>query len=73
MNSLGKVSAEEILATIRYLDPDFQDNLKIEKRRRTASRSRRWLFALGVVILLISVVLFIAVLRYPPAVMRLLN
>lgn len=72
MNSLGKVSDEEVSAIIRYLDPDFHGSLKIEKRRRLTSRSIKRI-ALGFVIVSIGVVLYFAALRYLPAVMRLLH
>jgi hypothetical protein len=69
MNSLGKVSDEEVSSSIRYLDPDFHDAFKSQKR---TSRSSRWV-VLGFVLVSTSVVLYIAALRYLPAVMRLLN
>ncbi len=73
MKPMSNLSDEEISSAIRYLDPEFhQDESKAIQKRRAASRSRRWL-AIGLGIASIGVVLYTIVLRYLPAVIRLLN
>ncbi len=72
MSSLGKVSDEEVSSTIRYLDPDFQVGVKVEERPHGPSRARRWAI-LGLVVLSIGAALYVAAVRYLPAVMRLFN
>lgn len=71
MSSTGKVSDEEVLCAIRYLDPDLQDDA-IFAASKTKSRSARWHKA-GLLIASPCVSLYFAAQRYLSAIMRLLN
>lgn len=72
MNSVRRVSDEEVFLAILYLDPDFQDALERHEARQSKSQFRFWV-KLAFVILSIAAILYFTTLRYLPAIVRLLS
>jgi hypothetical protein len=70
MNSIWKVSDEEVSSAIRYLDPDVPDDRNVHREIELRSRRRVKTF---IVIFAIVAVLYLIALKYWPAFVRLLN
>lgn len=72
MNLIGRVSDEEVLAAIRYLDPELLDGRKREENEGIETRSRRQA-EIACVVSSIGVILWITALRYLPTIWQFLS
>ena len=70
VNSIWKVSDAEVSTAIRYLDPDLQDGSKIACRFKLRLKRN---VTVAFVISSIAAILYIAVTKYLPMVVRLLS
>jgi uncharacterized membrane protein YdbT with pleckstrin-like domain len=72
MNSVWRVSDEEVFWAIRYLDPDVHVSPDMHEVPRVESRSE---FQIRLIVITLSVVaiLYFVTLRYLPAIVRLLG